>query len=118
VLPGSRNDLSAARDLDIVGALTAAATNGLKTLADKAYHAAGIGILTPYKKTAAQPTLTARQRVHNLLQARARALGERAMAILKTRWRALHRISPCPHRIGAIVQAALVLTHHEHHRRY
>jgi hypothetical protein len=118
VLPGSRNDLSAARDLGITGALTAAAAAGLPTLADKAYHAAGIGILTPVKKTAGQPPLNARQRVYNLLQSRARALGERAMAILKTRWRTLHRISLCPHRIGAIVQAALVLTHHEHHGRY
>jgi hypothetical protein len=118
VLPGSRNDLSAARDLDIVGALTAAAAQGLPTLADKAYHSAGIGIHTPYKKTAGQPTLPARQRVYNLLQSRTRALGERAMAILKTRWRTLHRITLCPHRIGHIVQAALVLTHHEHHGRY
>jgi len=118
VLPGSRNDLSAARDHGIVGALTAVAGQGLKTLADKAYHAAGIGILTPFKKTAGQPPLNARQRVHNLLHARTRAPGERAMAILKTRWTALHRVTLCPHRIGAIVQAALVLTHHEHHGRY
>ncbi len=39
VLPRSRNDLSAARDLDIAGALTAA---------DEAYHPAG-HILTPIK---------------------------------------------------------------------
>jgi hypothetical protein len=118
VLPGSRNDLSAARDLDIVGALTAAAAQGLPTLADKAYHSAGHGIHTPFKKTAGQPPLNARQRVYNLLQSRARALGERAMAILKTRWSALHHITLSPHRIGHIVQAALVLTHHEHHGRY
>jgi hypothetical protein len=118
VLPGSRNDLSAARDLGIVGALTAAAGQGLKTLADKAYHAAGMGILTPFKKTAGQPPLTPRQRVHNLLHTRARARGERAMAILKTRWSALHRVTLCPRRIGHIVQAALVLTHHEHQGRY
>ncbi|WIV57140.1 transposase family protein [Amycolatopsis nalaikhensis] len=118
VLPGSRNDLSAARDLDIVGALTAAAGQGLPTLADKAYHSAGIGIHTPIKKAAGQPPLGPRQRVYNLLQSRARALGERAIALLKTRWRALHHISLCPHRIGHIVQAALVLTHHEHHGRY
>ncbi|WIV57114.1 transposase family protein [Amycolatopsis nalaikhensis] len=118
VLPGSRNDLSAARDLDIVGALTAAAGQGLPTLADKAYHSAGTGIHTPIKKAAGQPPLGPRQRVYNLLQSRARALGERAIAILKTRWRALHHISLCPHRIGHIVQAALVLTHHEHHGRY
>jgi hypothetical protein len=118
VLPGSRNDLSAARDLDIVGALTAAAAEGLKTLADKAYHSAGIGILTPFKKTAGQPPLGPRQRVYNLLQSRARALGERAMALLKTRWRTLHHITLCPHHIGTIVQAALVLTHHERYGRY
>ncbi|MFJ7218973.1 transposase family protein [Amycolatopsis sp. NPDC098790] len=92
-LPGSRNDLSAARDFGITGTLTAAAAEGLLTLADKAYHSAGIGIRTPFKKTAAQPILNARQRVYNLVQSRARALGERAMAILKTRWLALHRIS-------------------------
>lgn len=118
VLPGSRNDLSAARDLDIVGALTAAAAQGLPTLADKAYHSAGIGIRTPFKKAAGQPPLNPRQRVYNLLHSRARALGERAMAILKTRWQALQRITLCPRRIGTIVQAALVLTHHEHHGRY
>ena len=118
VLPGSRNDLSAARDHGIVGALTAAAAEGLPTLADKAYHAAGIGIHTPFKKTAGQPPLGPRQRVYNLLQSRARALGERAMALLKTRWRALTRISLCPHRIGTIIQAALALTHHEHQGRY
>ncbi|WP_436390012.1 transposase family protein [Amycolatopsis sp. MEPSY49] len=55
VLPGSRNDLSAARDHDIVGALTAAAAGGLPTLADRAYHAAGIGIHTPVEKAAGQP---------------------------------------------------------------
>ncbi|MFJ7215082.1 transposase family protein [Amycolatopsis sp. NPDC098790] len=118
VLPGSRNDLSAARDLGITGALTAAAGRGLVTLADKAYHAAGIGIRTPFKKNAGQPPLNARQRVYNLLHARARALGERAVAVLKTRWRALQRISLSPHRIGHITRAALVLTHHEHQGRY
>ncbi len=42
VLPGSRNDLPAARDLDIAGALTAAAVTGLPTPADH-------GIFTPIK---------------------------------------------------------------------
>lgn len=45
-------------------------------------------------------------------------LGERAAAMLKTRWRALERISLSPSRIGAIVQAALVLTQREHQDRY
>lgn len=118
VLPGSRNDLSAARDLGIVGALTASAGQGLPTLADRAYHAAGIGIVTPFKKPAGQPPLAADQQTFNLLHSRLRCLGERAAAILKTRWTALRRVTLCPKRIGTIVQAALVLTHHEHHGRY
>jgi hypothetical protein len=117
-VPGSRNDLSAARDLGVIGALTAAAAQGLTTLADKAYHSAGIGILTPFKKTAGQPPLATDHQTYNLLHTRLRCLGERAAATLKTRWRTLDRISLCPHRIGHIIQAALVLTHHEHHKRY
>ncbi|WP_432846667.1 transposase family protein [Amycolatopsis sp. CA-161197] len=118
VLPGSRNDLSAARDLGIVGALTAAAAAGLRTLADRAYHSAGIGILTPFKKAAGQPPLATDHHSYNLLHSQLRCLGERAAAMLKTRWSALRRITLCPKRIGTIVQAALVLTHHEHHGRY
>ena len=118
VLPGSRNDLSAARDLGVVGALTAAAGQGLRTLADRAYHSAGIGILTPFKKTAGQPPLAAQHRIYNLLHSRWRCRGERAAALLKTRWSALRRVTLCPKRIGAIIQAALVLTHHEHQGRY
>ena len=118
VVPGSRNDLSAARDLHITGALTAAAAQGLRTLADKAYHAAGIGILTPFKKTAGQPPLTTDHLTYNLLHTRLRCLGERAASLLKTRWHALHHITLCPKKIGTIIQAALVLTHHEHQGRY
>jgi hypothetical protein len=118
VVPGSRNDLGAAREHGITGALTAAAAQGLKTLADKAYHAAGAGILTPFKNTANQPPLAPDNQTYNLLHARLRCLGERAIAILKTRWRTLNHITLCPQRIGTITQAALVLTHHEHHNRY
>ncbi|MGW7535778.1 transposase family protein [Amycolatopsis sp. NPDC054798] len=118
VTPGSRNDLTAARDHGITGALTAAAAQGLKTLADKAYHAAGTGILTPVKKAAGRPPLTLDEQTVNLLHTRLRCLGERAAAILKTRWAALRHVTLCPKRIGHITQAALVLTHHEHHGRY
>ncbi|MBN9748011.1 IS5/IS1182 family transposase [Amycolatopsis sp. A1MSW2902] len=118
VLPGSRNDLASARHHGITGALTAAAAHGLKTLADKAYHAAGTGILTPTKKTTGRPPLTPDEHAFNLLHTRLRCLGERAAAMLKTRWAALRHITLCPQRIGHITQAALVLTHHEHHGRY
>jgi hypothetical protein len=39
-----------------------------------------------------------------------RAVAERGNAILKIRWRALQRIHLCPHRIGDITAAALVLS--------
>ncbi len=42
-----------------------------------------------------------------------RAEGERGIALLKTRWKALNRIRLCPQRIGAITKAALVLTRAE-----
>jgi hypothetical protein len=42
-----------------------------------------------------------------------RAPGERGIALLKTRWKALGRIRLCPQRIGAIAKAALVLTNAE-----
>ena len=56
------------------------------------------------------PDLTPGTACRNQLLTRLRAEGERGMALLKTRWKALHRIRLCPQRIGAIVAAALVLT--------
>ncbi|WP_443111352.1 transposase family protein [Amycolatopsis sp. A1MSW2902] len=92
-MPGSRNNLSAARDHGITGTLTAAAAQGLKTPADKAYHSAGTGILTPVKNTTGRPPLTLDEHTRNLLHTRLRCLGERAAAILKTRSRAFRHIT-------------------------
>jgi hypothetical protein len=93
------------------------------TLADKAYQAAGIGILTPIKGLPGNHPLRGHplnpsQQAYNLLHTCLRGLGERAMAMLKTRWRALQRVTLSPSRIGAITQAALVLTQQEHQGRY
>jgi hypothetical protein len=123
VLPGIHNDLGAARAHRAIGALCAAAARGLPTLADKAYHAAGIGILTPVKALPGNHPLHGlapgvNQQTYNRLHTSLRCLGERAAALLKTRWRALHRVTLSPSRVGAIVQAALVLTHLEHQGRY
>ncbi|MFW6724990.1 hypothetical protein ACHZ98_33590 [Streptomyces sp. MAR4 CNY-716] len=41
-----------------------------------------------------------------------RALGERAAATLKQRWRTLQHVTLSPNRIGAIANAALVLNQH------
>ena len=107
VQPGSTHDLAAARFTGFLGALhAAAALLGLFALADKGYDGAGIGIQTPAKGGNLAPSTACRNR----LLTRLRAEGERGIALLKTRWRALRRIRLCPQRIGAIVAAALVLT--------
>jgi hypothetical protein len=107
VQPGSMHDLAAARATGFLGALhAAAALLGLPTLADKGYHGAGAGIATPTKGRHLHPDNAARNQLISCL----RAPGERGIALLKTRWKALNRIRLCPQRIGAIVAAALVLT--------
>ncbi|MDI5982246.1 transposase family protein [Amycolatopsis magusensis] len=122
-LPGTVNDLTAARTHGLIGPLCAAAAQGLTVLADKAYHAAGIGIRTPFKTAPGNHPLQGHplhidQRTHNTLHNSLRALGERAAALLKTRWKALQRVTLSPSHIGTIIKAALVLTQLEHQGRY
>ena len=72
----------------------------------RATTGAGAGVLTPTKGGNLHPDNLTR----NLLLGCLRAQGERGIALLKTRWKALNRIRLCPQRIGAIAKAALVLT--------
>ena len=118
VEPGSTHDLTAARLQGAVGALCAAAAKDPVTLADKAFRTAGIGILTPFKNPPGDQVLDVDDRCCNMLPTRLRCLGERAAAMLVTRWKALSRITLCPRRIGDITKAALVLTQFEHSGRY
>jgi hypothetical protein len=107
VEPGSSHDLAAARATGFLGALhAAAALLGLPALADKGYDGAGAGVLTPTKGGNLHPDNLTRNQLIGCL----RAQGERAIALLKTRWKALNRIRLCPQRMGAIAKAALVLT--------
>src|SRR4051812_2736918 len=107
VEPGSTHDLTAARVTGFLGALHAAASLlGLPSRADKGYAGAGAGVLTPTKGGKLHPDNLARNQLIGCL----RAEGERGIALLKTRWKALGRIRLCPQRIGAIAKAALVLT--------
>ena len=117
-LPGSTHDLTAAHAHGATAALYAAAARGLPTLADKGYQGVGIGIHTPVKDPADGNTLDADTRCRNMLLVRLRCLGERATAVLTTRWRTLRRITLSPTRVGSIMKAALVLTHFEHAGRY
>jgi hypothetical protein len=118
VQSGHTHDLVAACTEGAVGALCAVAAKGLPTLADKAYQGAGIGIRTPFKNPPNGNVLDVDNRCHNMLLTRLRCLGERAAALLTTRWKTLNNITLCPQRIGAITKAALVLTQFEHAERY
>jgi hypothetical protein len=113
VEPGSAHDLSAARE-HVLGALYAAAAQGLPTLADGGYDGAGIGVHTPVKQPTDGQVLDPDTRTYNALLRGMRCLGERGFAVLTGRWRTLHHITASPRKIGDIVKAALVLTHFEH----
>lgn len=114
VEPGSVHDLPAART-HVLGALYAAAAQGVPTLADLGYQGAGIGIITPIKQPGECP-LAPDNRALNKLQRGVRCLGERGFAVLTQRWRLLQHIKASPSKIGTITRAALVLTHFEHGR--
>jgi hypothetical protein len=110
VEPGSTPDITAAR-IHALPALYKAATDGLPTLADKGYLGAGIGIHVPVRrpKGKSEQALHADTRSTNTLIRDLRALGERAAAELKERWRVLKHVTLSPSRIGDIARAALVL---------
>ncbi|GAA2350006.1 hypothetical protein GCM10010170_039300 [Dactylosporangium salmoneum] len=113
VEPGSAHDLTVARQ-HALGALYAAAARGLPTLADPGYDGAGIGVHTPVKQPADGRALDVDTRTYNMLLRSLRCLGERGLALLTQRWRALQHVTASPSRIGDFVNAALVLTHFEH----
>jgi len=104
VEPGSTHDIAAAR-IHALPALYRAASLGLPTLADKGYTGAGIGIHVPFKGQ----NLGVKNQVRNQLLTGLRAPCERANALLKSRFKALRRITMCPWRIGHITAAALVI---------
>ncbi len=110
VEPGSVPDITAAR-IHALPALYKAAADGLPTLADKGYIGAGIGILVPVRRPKGQSekALHTDTRTTNSLIRSIRALGERAAAELKQRWRTLQHVTLSPSRIGDITRAALVL---------
>ncbi|MFE9922333.1 transposase family protein [Streptomyces sp. NPDC005774] len=110
VEPGSTPDITAAR-IHALPALYKAAADGLPTLADKGYIGAGIGILLPVRRPKGQSeqALHTDTRTTNSLIRGMRALGERAAAELKQRWRSLQHITISPSRIGDIARAALTL---------
>lgn len=102
-LPGAVHDVKAARTHGIPAALTKA---GIKCWADKAYQGAGGTVRVPYRGR--WDKLSTGQRAVNVSHAKIRALGEQAMATLKT-WRLLRKLRCSTTRITAVVQAVLTL---------
>jgi len=104
--PGSTHDITAARE-HVLPALYPAAAAGLKTLTDKGYVGAGIGILVPTKGSNLAPD----DRARNMMISALRAPAESANALLKRTWKTLERITLDPNRVTQIIAAALVLLH-------
>lgn len=114
-VPGRTHDSTMAAGLDIYAGLYWAHDQlHLPTLADLGYHGAGAGINTPVKLPVGATQLATDQQAYNQLQRGLRAPGERGFALLVGRWKALRHITASPSRAGAIVKAALALTHYEH----
>lgn len=102
-LPGSVHDLTAARTHGIVDALTVA---DIDCWADKAYRGAGGPFRVPYRGR--WHNLSRGQQAVNRSHARIRALGERAVSILKA-WRLLRRLRCSTTRITDLTRAVLAL---------
>ncbi|MGI5346629.1 transposase family protein [Streptomyces sp. CA-250714] len=102
-LPGAVHDIKAARTHGIIDALT---TEDIPCWADKAYQGAGGTIRVPYRGR--WGTLSTGQQAHNRSHARIRALGEQAVATLKS-WRLLRKLRCSTTRITDLVKAILTL---------
>ncbi|WP_406358552.1 transposase family protein [Streptomyces sp. NBC_00658] len=102
-LPGAVHDIKAARSHGIIDALTDV---GLACWADKGYQGAGGAVRVPFRGR--WERLSAGQQAANIAHARIRALGEQAVATLKT-WRLLRKLRCSTNRITRLVQAILTL---------
>ncbi|MFG1864135.1 transposase family protein [Microbispora bryophytorum] len=113
VRPGREHDMTCARRHGIITALAAIRTD-LPALADLGYEGAADVVRVPLKKKRHQRRLSDDQHTYNKLLRGLRGVGERANTLLTVTFKALRRVSLDPWRIGKIIQAALVLLHHEH----
>jgi hypothetical protein len=113
VLPGAVHDLTAARTHGLIDMLNG---NDVTAFADKTYQGADGTVRTPFKRHAPRPRLSRGQKAVNRAHARIRALGERAVSLLKG-WKILVKLRCCPRRATAVVAAILVLHHVETRRQ-
>ncbi|MFE6334352.1 IS5 family transposase [Streptomyces sp. NPDC057798] len=102
-MPGAIHDIRAAREHGIFDALADA---GIKCWADKGYRGADGTVRIPY--WGRWETLSTGQKAANRSHAKIRALGEQAIATLKS-WRLLRKLRCSTTRITSLVQAVLTL---------
>ena len=102
-LPGAVHDIKAARTHEIIDALAEA---GVRCWADKAYQGAGGTVRVPCHGRWAR--LSSSQRADYISHARIRAVGDQAMATLKS-WRLLRKLRCSTTRITDLVKAILAL---------
>jgi hypothetical protein len=115
VRPGREHDANALRTHAEILPLLATIRQDLRILADLDYEGESDTITIAFKKPT-NGSLTDQQQQFNTAHNGLRAIGERGNSLLKTTFKALHNVSLCPWKIGAIVAAALVLLHIEHDR--
>ena len=109
VEPGGTHDLTAARR-HALPVLHPIAVRGLPILADKGYIGAGAGIRVPVRRASSGQVLDTTTRAWNSYVNTTRVFVEHGIAHLKTRWRALARVTLCSWRTTAIVATALMLS--------
>ncbi|WP_344386316.1 transposase family protein [Streptomyces thermolineatus] len=102
-LPGAVHDIKAARTHGVIEALAEA---GIRCWADRAYQGAGGTVRVPYRGR--WNKLSAGQRAVNVSHAKIRAVGEQAVATLKS-WRLLRKLRCSTTRITTLVRAVLTL---------
>ncbi|MDQ0808362.1 hypothetical protein QFZ63_006918 [Streptomyces sp. B3I7] len=102
-LPGAVHDVRAARDHGIIDVLARA---DVACWADKAYRGAGGTLRVPH--WGRWETLSTGQKAVNRSHAKIRALGEQAVATLKS-WRLLRKLRCATTRITSLVQAVICL---------
>ncbi|MGW4913994.1 transposase family protein [Streptomyces sp. NPDC004270] len=102
-LPGAVHDIKAARTHGVIDALAEA---DVRCWADKGYQGAGGTVRVPYRGR--WEKLSAGQKTVNVTHAKIRAVGEQAIATLKS-WRLLRKLRCSTTRVTDLVKAALAL---------
>ncbi|MFJ2136903.1 transposase family protein [Streptomyces sp. NPDC088846] len=102
-LAGAVHDIRAARSHGLLDALN---TGGVRCWADKAYQGSGPAVRVPFRGR--WNKLSAGKKAVNRAHAKIRALGEQAMATLKS-WRLLRKLRCSTTRITDLVKAVLTL---------